>query len=137
MSRHGEITLPWGDGDYKFRLGYGELRQLQEACDAGAPFIGDRLRDGNYRVEYIRETIRIALIGGGLRQDEALQKIRLFCEPHLEENRLVAYAIIRSALIGTDDEKLGKPLGAAMKKKATGSRATRSPSERSMVSVPQ
>lgn len=138
MSRHGEVTLPWGDGDYKFRLAYGELRDLQEACDAGPPWIADRLRDGNYRVEYIRETMRLALIGGGMSQSDALTKVRLFCEPRLEENRLIAWAIIRTALEGAADEKLGKAVEAVTKKKkASGFRGTRSPSQESTATVPQ
>lgn len=44
MSRDGSITLPWADGKYMFRLGWGELEALQEACDVGPYIVADRLR---------------------------------------------------------------------------------------------
>jgi hypothetical protein len=44
MSRNAEVTLPWADGDYRFRLGVGELELLQEATDCGPYVLADRFR---------------------------------------------------------------------------------------------
>lgn len=142
MSRHGEIKIPWGDDEHTFRLGYGELRKLQEACDAGPPRIADRLRPydplrnphgDNWRTEDIRETIRLGLIGGGMEQSAALTLIRKFVdEVPLLQNRLIAWAIIQAAVAGVPDEPLGKAPGAAKKKtKARSSRTEKSPSQES------
>lgn len=145
MSRHGEITFPWGDQEYKFRLGYGELRQLQEACDAGPPRIADRLRPydpinnphgDNWRIQDIRETIRLGLIGGGMSSHDALVKVTRFVDNiPLIENRFVAYAIIQAAISGATDEMLGKAEELMTAEATTGSRMERSPSEGSTVSA--
>lgn len=146
MSRHGEVTIPWGDQEYKFRLGYGELRQLQEACDAGPPRIADRLRPydvqlnphgDNWRIQDIRETIRLGLIGGGMTSHDALVKVIKFVDAvPLIENRFIAYAIIQAAISGATDEMLGKAEGAPKEKKARRSRTERSPSHESMAPAP-
>lgn len=44
MSRNAEITLSWADGDYRFRLGAGELEILQEETGYGPYVLADRLR---------------------------------------------------------------------------------------------
>lgn len=133
MSRHGEITLPLGDADYKFRLGYDQLRQLQEACDAGPGWIANQLRlgvNGPWRVEYVREPIRIGLIGGGMEQGAALTLVRKFVEPHLADCMLIAWAAINAGLSGATDEDLGKAPGATGKK-AKRSQKAKSPSQSS------
>jgi hypothetical protein len=133
MSRHGEITRPLGDADYKFRLGYDQLRQIQEACDAGPGWIANQLRlgvNGPWRVEYVREPIRIGLIGGGMEQGAALALVRKFVEPHLADCMLIAWTIINAGLTGATDESLGKAPGAT-EKKAKRSRKAKSPSQSS------
>lgn len=130
MSRHGEVTLAWGDGDYTFRLGYGELMALQKACDGGPDWLAYQIRSINHRVEYSREAIRLGLIGGGMKQNEALDKVRKFFENQMEDydnNRLIAWAIIEAALRGVDGKTVGKLKG-ARKRKSTGSRAVKSTS---------
>jgi hypothetical protein len=135
MSRHGEVTVSCWDGDYTFRLAYGELRELQEATNIGAWRLAERLlprsetnpHGGECRVEDVRETIRMGLIGGGKTQNEALDLVRKHVEPHLEGNRLLAWAVISQGLIGATDEPImGKALGAETK--ANGSQTEKSPS---------
>lgn len=53
MKRNAEITLPWADGDYTFRLGWGELELLQEECDAGPYVIAERLRSRTRAVRFV------------------------------------------------------------------------------------
>jgi hypothetical protein len=135
MSRHGEITLGWGDGRYTFRLGYGELLLLQEACDAGPAFIANRLASGHWRTQDVRETIRLGLMGAGMSQADALTKITRFVDNVAwAQNCLIAYAILQAAIIGPQDEAVGKAQG-ARKRKASGSPKAKSPSPGS--SAPQ
>jgi hypothetical protein len=125
MSRHGEVKFPWGDGEHAFRLGIGEIRQLQEVCDAGPPVIAQRLRNGLWRVDDIRETLRLGLIGAGLTQDRALGKIMRFVDNRpLQENALSAWIVLNAAIIGAEDEPVGKASEDATK-------AAPSPMERS------
>lgn len=112
MSRHGDVTLDWGDGRYKFRLGYGEMLELQEICDAGPAVIAQRLRNDTYRVQDYRETLRIALIGGGMDQSKALRLIKRFVDNQPPaENLLHAWIVLNAFLIGVSEEEVGKLQG--------------------------
>jgi hypothetical protein len=61
----GRILLPFADGVYAFALWYGQLHELQEKTDAGPLVIYNRVLSGTWRYDDVRETIRLALIGGG------------------------------------------------------------------------
>lgn len=125
MSRDGSVDLDFAGETRRFRLAYGELRELQEACDAGPLHIFNALRAGAWRIEHVRETIRLGLIGGGMPPAEALEKTRRYVEelPDWAGNALIAAFIISEAIFGTPDEQPGKPQARA-KKTRTRSRAT-------------
>lgn len=109
MSRNASITLDWGDGTYEFRLGWGEIAKIQEACDAGPFVILDRLRSGACRLEDISSVIRWGLIGGGLSPVQALKCIRLYVEDRPPgESRMTAYAIMAAGCIGAPEEQIEK-----------------------------
>lgn len=109
MSRDASITLPWADGDYTFRLAWGELIKLQEACDAGPQLVLDRLTARTWRMEDIASVIRLGLIGGGMEPAKALKLTRDYVEsrPPLE-NRMLARGILALALHGAPDEPPGE-----------------------------
>lgn len=109
MSRDAQITIPWADGDYTFRLGWGELELLQEACDAGPYVVLSRLHCDNWRVGDISNTIRLGLIGGGMAPTDALKLVRRWVEkrPPLE-NILFAQTILSAGIIGAEDEVPGE-----------------------------
>lgn len=112
MSRTAKITLVWGDGEHLFRLRIGELIELQEKCDAGPAFILERLATSRWKVEDVRETIRLGLIGGGLDPLKALTLVKRYVDERpLQENINHAYAIVASAIVGAEDEMLGKSEG--------------------------
>lgn len=109
MSRDASILLTFGDGEYSFRLGWGELAKLQEAVDAGPFVIGDRLKDQTCRLEYIREVIRWGLIGGGKTPEQATRLIKLYVEERPPaENRLIALAVILAGVYGAPEEQIEK-----------------------------
>ena len=60
----GKVVLPFADGVYAFRLGFGQVVELQTLTDAGPLEIYRRLLSGEWRFGDVRETIRLALIGG-------------------------------------------------------------------------
>lgn len=104
-TRSARITIDWADGSYEFRLGLGELRELQEKCKAGPPAIHRRLIQGEWMVNDIRETLRLGLIGGGLEPSRALAKIARYVDARpLNENLFPAITILHVALNGVDDE---------------------------------
>lgn len=74
-----EIDLQFADGQYLFKLGLAQIRELQDKTDTGIGALyarilqgrlGDTLEEGHpafamYRVDDVRETVRQGLIGGG------------------------------------------------------------------------
>jgi len=109
MSADASIELPFGDGKTRFRLGIGEWAELQDKCDAGLVAIMDRLEARKWRVEDVRETIRLGLIGGGLAPIRALAKIARYVDGQpLADNVPIAYAILAAAIIGVPEDPVGK-----------------------------
>lgn len=109
MSRDGSITLDWADGQHSFRLRWGELILLQEACDAGPQVVLARLQNGKWLMQDIRETVRLALIGGGATPEAALKLVRDYVEARPPvESVMLATGILAAGLIGAPDEEPGE-----------------------------
>lgn len=121
MSRDASITLDWADGTYQFRLAWGQLVELQEKVDAGPFVILQRLNSGGWRVQDISQVIRLGLVGGGMKQADALKLVRLHVEAFPPaENLMVAQAVLAAGLMGAPDEEIKKN-GAAMETESTAS----------------
>lgn len=114
MSRDATIELPFADGDYVFRLAWGELIKLQEACDAGPYVILDRLLTGRWKVEEISNIIRLGLIGGGMDVIPARKLVQSYVEtrPPLE-HLVIAQRVLGAGVVGTSEEVVGKKSEAA------------------------
>ena len=115
--RHGDITLGWADGDYTFRLAWGELIAVQEACDAGPAEILRRIGDGSWRVQDLGAVILHGLLGGGCDPAVARKLVKRYVhENPLAESVPVAQAVLLAAISGVDDDPAdvpaGKPKGA-------------------------
>jgi len=114
MSRDASIELDWADGTFAFRLAWGELEKLQEACDAGPYVVLNRLVDNSWRVGDISNVIRLGLIGGGMAPVDALKKVREYVEKRPPaENLMFAQAILSAGIVGAPDEQVGKKGAAA------------------------
>jgi hypothetical protein len=112
MSRDASIDLDFGDGEHRFRLAIGELRELQEKTGASPFTVFNRLVGYEPRVDDCREVIRLGLIGGSLPPPEALTFVRRYVEGRpLAEPIPVATAILKAALFGVPDEAPGKSEG--------------------------
>lgn len=136
MSRDASITLTWGDGDYVFRLAWGQLSELQEKCDAGPFVILNRLSSGTWKVEDIAHVIRLGLIGGGLKPVEALKLVRSYVEDRPPmESLLTAQAILAAAVMGAPDEDRVKKNENPMETGSTASPTENSASEKSTAPV--
>jgi hypothetical protein len=113
MSMDGSVTRPWADMEQcRFKLGIGQLRELQEKTNSGPPEVFNRLGNHTWRVDDIRETIRLGLIGGGqVPPLDALAKVVRYVDNRpLMENAGIALSIIGAALIGDpmDQPEAGK-----------------------------
>lgn len=83
MNHKGEVATDWGDGTHTFRLTYPGLIELEEKCGAPIADIIDRVNGGRYSITDIRETIRIALVGGGKGPAEALRLVRTYVDERI------------------------------------------------------
>lgn len=118
MSRDASISFDFADGTYTFRLGIGQLRELQEKTDAGPEEIYHRLDAGAWRYPYIVETIRLGLIGGGASPDKARSLVRDYVEKRpLLENVRPAMEILAALLVGAPDEPPKKDEGETTSRK--------------------
>jgi hypothetical protein len=146
MARSAKVSLDWADGEYDFKLGIGELEELEEKTrrrgESGEyVYIGPMrmfellTKTGDWLVRDVRETIRLGLIGGGTKPTDALRLVRRYVDdvPDWNTNCLLAANIIAAALSGWDDEPLGKPAGA---KTVTEAEMDASPSPHSMPTQP-
>lgn len=128
MSRDAKIQLVWADGEYTFRLGWGEIEALQEACDAGPWMILERLFSKQCLIGDISNVIRQGLIGGGLEPVSATKLVRTYVEKRPPaENLLFATVILQAAVQGADDEPVGEQPAASQME----SNLTASPMEKS------
>lgn len=149
-----------GGAEREFRLGIGQLRELQEKCEAGPAtilarlisvqpqaagmkrpepqdyvlsgsdpdFIADfniystlRSFGGDWRVDDVRETIRLGLIGAGMTPTDAFILVSRYVDTRpLGENFGLAAAIILKSLASDTDDEVGKPIAEATKSKVTG-----------------
>lgn len=110
MSANGTRTIIWAGGEHQFCLAkVGLILDLEAKSDAGIATVMTRLGSGTFRLNDVRETIRLGLIGGGLAPDKAMQAVR----NHVDENPLtssvlLAYAIIEAVMVGVPDDPVGK-----------------------------
>lgn len=106
MSGTAELRLRLGPEEQAFRLRIGELRRLEEDCDAGPLEILARLADGRWRVADVRQPILHGLIGAGL----AAERAGLLVERWVDERPLslsvnVAYAVLARAVVPPEEEE--------------------------------
>lgn len=92
----------------EFFLGFGELQELQELCDAGPQTILRRLVSGDWFVNDVSETIRLGLIGAGVAPLEALKIVKRYvkdADRGQMENVMIAIAVLSHWLHGPDGEE--------------------------------
>ena len=111
-NRSGKISLPFGDDTHVFKLGYGQIKELQDTVDAGPFVIFDSLLKNTWKIEYIRETIRCGLVGGGMAGIDAIRMVKTYVEDvenyPIRANVLIAAAILNAALMGAPEDDVGK-----------------------------
>lgn len=102
--------VAWPGGDHPFRLGLGELRAVQDKCDAGPELILQRIRMGIWKVDDLFEVLRFGLIGGGMDRSAATKLVQdTFDRTPLLEFKVPALAILAFALIQPEDDPVGEP----------------------------
>jgi hypothetical protein len=121
-NRDARITEDFADGTYEFRLGYGAIRMLQEARDAGPLWLFGVLQSGTWKVEDIREVIRCGLIGGGMAPVAANKLVIAYVEERPPmENMALAIRVLGAGIVGAGDEPMGEDVAANLRGMTSGS----------------
>jgi hypothetical protein len=105
------ITRIWPGGEHVFALNIGELRALQQACDAGPEQLFRRFYGGEWRVDDVKETIRLGLVGGGLGEIESRRLVDQVIGDALPfelKLKVLAAEILAVALNGVEDDPVGE-----------------------------
>ena len=89
-----EVTAYWAGEDRLFALSFGDILDIEEACGKlGFGEIYLRLGRHQYKAEFILNILRIGLIGGGMKSDEARR---------LVESRLIGVGFARAVEVCID-----------------------------------
>lgn len=108
----GGVTIAWAGGEHSFALRLGELRALQDACNAGPHELLTKLNLGTWRVDDPIRTVQFGLMGGGMDRAEAAKLAVSVAEMHgLVEVVQVAAGILAAALAGVADDPVGEQAG--------------------------
>lgn len=107
ISRTSRINAFLVDNMYDLELTIGQLRELEAKRDVGMGVLLDRLGEGSWRIDDVIETIRLGLIGGGMKNREAYD----FVTRHIQSGDLkifvdVAYKALANALVGDPLDKI-------------------------------
>lgn len=112
MSAPGTVLIAWAGGEHEFCISkVGHILALERTCDAGLGVISARLETGQWRLNDIRETIRLGLIGAGMSPTDAMSLVQNFVDAGpLKHYVLVAYAILQAHIVGSipEDDPVGK-----------------------------
>lgn len=112
MSANGTIRLVWSRGEDDFCAAkIGTILQLEDRCGAGIAEILTRLENGTWKINDVRETIRLALIGGGMSPTDAMKAIELHVHGNpegLAASVFLAHTILTTVLIGVQGDSVGK-----------------------------
>lgn len=110
MAANGQIELNWGDGTHQFNIAKLKcVLELEEKCDAGIAQIFKRVMDGTWKMNDIRETLRLGLIGGGMPPTKALPLISRYVDDRpWQESLQPAMAVLLAAMVGVQGDEVGK-----------------------------
>ena len=115
----GSVSLQFGDGEYIFRIAFGQWRELQESINKPRLEIGEvpigpmvllrALLEGNAWPHDVREVIRLGLIGGGMKSERALVLVKRYVEgrPYFQ-SMAAGRTILQYAMFGPPHDQVGK-----------------------------
>lgn len=104
-TRSAKITRFVHDDEYDLCLRIGELIELSEVRDCGPPVILARLAEGAWFPQDIIETIRLALVGGGMHPHQAKKlSERAVQSAYLLDYQAIALEALYAAMVGVPED---------------------------------
>lgn len=100
------VYRPLGGREQRFELRLGEIRELERACASGIAAVYMRVATLQFKIDDVRETIRLGLIGGGASFPEAEAIVRFSVDGRPVNGSVqLAADILRAVFEGLDPEK--------------------------------
>ena len=87
------ITRFFGDGDHAFALTGPMILELERTAGAGIGTICRRVPAGTFTLADLIETIRLALIGGGMPPKRAAELVQTYADPTRGLGELMILAV--------------------------------------------
>lgn len=108
-----ELTLDWAGKERLFRLKFGDVMDLEEACGEAIGAIFIRVVGGQFKASFVYHTIRIGLIGAGMPVMDAKRLLadHFDARPYMD-NASVAGEILAALMTGvepSDNEDAPEP----------------------------
>lgn len=105
-----EVIRNWAGKDRLFRLDFGRVMELEQACDDAIGAIFTRLCNGRFRAIDLASILRIGLEGGGASKVKAKHLVDTFFDrlPYME-NASIAGDILSAIMVGIEE---GEPAAA-------------------------
>lgn len=113
-------TIVWPAGEHDFRLGIGELRGIEQRCDAGCAAVMLRLLSSQWKIDDVVATLRLGLIGGGMTERDAQKTLDAAFEVASPYTLAVTAADVIRRFILWDGEDQPKGEAEAETEQATG-----------------
>lgn len=120
MTRSALVRRFFGEGDFDFALVIGPAEELEQVrCDAlrKAGFdagqgsimaIKGRIAGGTFLLDDVRQTLRLGLIGAGMKREDAFRLVDRNLKPgHVLDAALVAADVLDALLSGDPDDQPG------------------------------
>lgn len=103
---HATLTADFADGSYSFALFMGQWEELQEIVNCGPLELFGKLSRLEFRARWLREIIRLGLIGGGQKPAEAKRLVDRYVDtvPFAESWPLAFQIVARSCYRPNEDE---------------------------------
>lgn len=108
MSRPAEDII-WAGGEHSFRLGIGELRAIEQRCNAGVFVVMMRLMANQHGVDDVIQPLRLGLIGAGMPEKDAKDLLdRQLAESSLYSLTVAAADVLRRFIMWEGEDTPGE-----------------------------
>lgn len=99
------LNVFFGDAEHRFDFDGALIGELEILTDAGLGALFKRLVDRSFRYADLLAVLRLGLIGGGTRPEEAVRLVKVYGEGRpIEETYPVAVAVLSALWFGNSEE---------------------------------
>lgn len=98
-----EVTAEWAGKERSFRLRFGDVMDLEEACGEAIGTIFIRVTAGQFKVTFVYHTIRLGLVGAGMSLMDAKRLLadQFDARPYMDHAG-VAGEILAALMVGVE-----------------------------------